>query len=196
MEPCVAPQSFTQVVKPSPIRPAQWHTVVANQRTLAPHWLQPWLTDKGSLTRALQAYAGDGFNVLMTQQGWQRVFADEAQCLNSRPQSQAVVREVELRNHTQALVCARTVIPLNTYRKHQTIFRGLGNRSIGEWLFTNPVIHRGPIQVHCFNPTTQLWGRRSLFYIDRAPLMVCEIFLPAFTQGLNSCTPSLPNSQR
>ena len=160
--------------------------MVNNQRTLAPPLLKTWLTDTGSLTRALTHLAGASFNVSLISQQWQRVLADEAVSLKLRPNSHALIREVELRQGQTALVCARTIIPLNTYKKNQLIFRQLGTRSIGEWLFTNPHIHRGTIEICCTNRQHNLWVRRSLFYIKNDPLMVCEAFLPALNAHLNA----------
>ena len=168
----------------------RWHTP---QRRLMPTGLRSWLIDTGSLTRRLQQFNEHDFSVQLLGNHWMRPLADE--CLNMGvPITQmAMQREVRLLDGDNANVYARTVIPLATYRAMQQRFSGLGTKSLGELLFTEPSVQRGSIEVACLKPgewlfemaileedyrPEELWARRSHFYIGGKVLLVNEIFLP------------------
>lgn len=176
--------SFASLTQHINYHAENWCSVVNNQRTLAPQALKKWLTNTGSLTRKLIEISDGDFNVELVNQSWQTVFDEEARALGIRPRSRVLVREVRLRAGTQTLVYARTIIPHTTYQKRRIVFKQLGQRSIGEWLFTNADIQRGTIQINCFQnrPQNSLWARRSTFYISGSPIIVCEVFLPALLQ--------------
>jgi chorismate--pyruvate lyase len=70
--------------------------------------------------------------------------------------------------------------------------RGLGNKPLGELLFSHPLVVRRPLHykaLHAHHPLyrsavpgdapERLWARRSLFTLHGAPLLVTEVFLPA-----------------
>ncbi|HFE38971.1 MAG TPA: chorismate lyase, partial [Gammaproteobacteria bacterium] len=88
---------------------------------------------------------------------------------------------------------ARSVIPDHTLHGELQKLTRLGSKPLGAVLFANKHINRGAIeigrvsrghQLHrtalMFSPEKprQVWGRRSLFYITRHPLLVNEFFLP------------------
>ena len=69
----------------------------------------------------------------------------------------------------------------------------LGTRPLGHALFADPGVRRGPVAItrvvagqllhqqafvgHA-EPLDAIWGRRSVFWIGKCPLLVCEMFLP------------------
>jgi chorismate--pyruvate lyase len=64
-------------------------------------------------------------------------------------------------------------------------------RPLGAFLFSKPNLQRSSIAVaqisdnHAYVPARlsqgqNLWGRRSVFYLDAKPLLVSEVFLPGF----------------
>ena len=169
----------------------RWHAV---QRRLMPRKLAPWLSDKGSLTRRLKRYNQIDFSVQLLGNSWIKPLTDESLALGLSFSELSFQREVLLMNGSEANVYARTVVPRKTYMAMQHRFNQLGNKPLGELLFTDPTVRRGPIEIACLKPgqwlyemalleaderPEQLWGRRSQFYLSGQPLLVNEIFLPA-----------------
>ena len=155
--------------------------------------LARWLFDPGSLTRRLRQCCPNQFQVRVLWQGWSRPSRDEAHALRLRLDAWAWTREVQLLCGNQAWVFARTLIPAATlYGRGRRLTR-LGGRPLGEVLFTDPGVQRGPVEIARImagqrlhqralagfgESPKALWGRRSLFRMDHRPLLVCEIFLP------------------
>jgi len=155
--------------------------------------LARWLFDPGSLTRRLRQCCPNPFRVRVLWQGWSRPSRDEAHVLHLRLDALAWTREVQLLCGDQAWVFARTLIPAATLRGRGRRLTQLGSRPLGEVLFTDPNVRRGPMEIARIVPGQRLhqrafagfteppeviWGRRSLFRMDGRPLLVCEIFLP------------------
>jgi len=159
-----------------------------------PSGLRSWLTDTGSLTRMLQANCEEAFSVALLASQWQRPLTDEALLLGQPLLRLAYQREVHLMDGDKPQIYARTVVPLKTYVAKKQRFTALGNRSLGEMLFNEPSIKRGPLQVACLLPgedlfemaskrlatrPAQLWARRSCFYLGDKNMLVNEVFLPS-----------------
>lgn len=130
----------------------------------------------------------------MLGQGWGRPSRDEAQALRLRLDAWAWIREVQLLCGDQVWVFARTLVPALTLQRTGRVLTRLGNRPLGDVLFTTPGVQRSPVEiarihspqalyhraVGAQHPSPALlWARRSLFYLEQQPLLVCEIFLPA-----------------
>ncbi len=163
------------------------------QRRLMPAKLASWLTEKGSLTRRLQAHNQYDFSVDLLGSCWIKPLTDEALSLGISVAEHAYQREVRLMDGDIANVYARTIIPRSTYMAMQHRFNSLGNKPLGELLFTDPLVKRGPIEIACLKSgqwlyelavmdeeyrPEMLWGRRSSFYLSGKILLVNEIFLP------------------
>jgi chorismate--pyruvate lyase len=159
-----------------------------------PAELAPWLLDKGSLTRRLKKHNQHGFSVDLLGNSWIKPLIDESLSLRLPLNELSYQREVRLMDGKRANVYARTVVPRATYMHMQHRFNQLGNKPLGEVLFTDPTVSRGPIEIACLKPgqwlyemalleetvrPDVLWGRRSQFYIAGKALLVNEIFLPA-----------------
>lgn len=172
-------------------------TWVRPQRRLMPQNLASWLTDSGSLTRRLQQHNQHGFAVDLLGNSWIKPLMDESLKLNLRLTELSYQREVRLMDGQQANVYARTIVPLATYKAMPYRFNQLGNKPLGEVLFTDPSVKRGDIEVARLVPgqwlyemavleencrPDELWARRSPFLIKGKPLLVNEIFLPALEQ--------------
>ena len=170
----------------------RWHTRQPPSVRVWPADLTHWLFDAGSLTRRLRQQCPGQFRVRVLRQGWTRPDHDEAVALGLRLDAWAWIREVQLRCDERPWVFARTVIPAGTLRGRGRRLTCLGTRPLGEALFTDPGVRRGPLEVAriaasqqlhqravagCAEPLATLWGRRSLFWLDGFPLLVCEIFL-------------------
>lgn len=81
-------------------------------------------------------------------------------------------------------------MPELTLKGARRRFAHLGNRPLGEMLFSDHRIVRGDMEIAHIEPGQELhamaaghgraaiWGRRSIFLINDHPLLVNEIFLP------------------
>ncbi len=154
-----------------------------------------WLSRPGSLTAHLRRHCPT-FNVLRLRQELDRPHLDEWAPLQlARPHS-VLVREVLLRCGNVPLVFAHSVTALKNISGPWRALAGLGNRPLGEALFLNPRIHREPLAYRRLdarhplyraaaaslpNPPRQLWARRARYFLDDAPLLVNEVFLPGLS---------------
>lgn len=158
-----------------------------------PIGLPVWLLDPGSLTQRLRCACAGIFRVRVLDQGWARPSRDEAAALRLRQSVWAWTREVQLLCNEQPWVFARTVIPARTLKGRGRRLTALGTKPLGAVLFADPGVQRGPVEIarivagqslhqRAFagfaEPPKVIWGRRSVFRIDRDPLLVLELFLP------------------
>ncbi len=125
---------------------SKWHTP---QRRLMPSDLRDWLTDTGSLTRRLQLYNKNGFSVQLLGNHWIKPLVEESLLLQVPMHQISLQREVRLLDGDTANVYARTVIPLETYYAMKQRFTALGNKPLGELLFTDPSVERGSMEIAC-----------------------------------------------
>ncbi|WP_341938128.1 chorismate--pyruvate lyase family protein [Marinimicrobium sp. C2-29] len=162
-----------------------------------PRHLQPWLLDQGSLTAKLVRESRGDFRVSVRRQGLARPRLSERRALGLGAGRWALVREVVLWGEGQPWVFARSVIPLTSLTGRLRQLRRLQTRPLGGFLFAQPDLERGPIELSRMTPRNSsvpaslqgeeaLWGRRSIFRLEARPLLVSEVFLPAFTQRLLS----------
>jgi chorismate--pyruvate lyase len=108
------------------------------------------------------------------------------------------VREVYLYCGKVPCVFARTVIPAATLHGGQRRLLHLGSKPLGEVLFRDRKMERGKLEITGLVPgntlysraqlhgisTHVLWGRRCVFWLGRAPLLVNEFFLPNLLEML------------
>jgi len=163
--------------------------------------MQDWLTNAGSLTARLIDFSSGQFNVQVVRQiiGIPRL--DERQALGMKQPTLALIREVILCGRGEHWVFARSLLPLTSLTGRLRHLRKQGTRPLGAFLFSQPQITRSAIAVarisrdHAYVPAalagaTPLWGRRSVFTVQektlqqptlrQKPLLVSEVFLPAF----------------
>lgn len=153
-----------------------------------------WLLDEGSLTARLQAACGDRVRVRVLRQAWQRPRASERRALGLGAHELALVREVLLECAGEPWVFARSIMPAATLRGRLRHLRRFGERSLGALLFASRGLRREPFEVALVRPGhgilpaapadgAAVWGRRSVFRVHGAPLLVAEFFLPACRLG-------------
>lgn len=183
-----------KVRRQAPLFP-RWRPVAAARPAMSVAWWQ-WVASTDSLTARLVAASGDRcFRVRLLRQGigWPR--QDEAQALGIDPKRLAWLREVALCVDETPWVVARSVAPL-AQLKGQRLER-LGERSLGSWLFRQPDLIRGPLEVTTQPPRfasgndsgeTCSWGRRSVFQHGGQQgglsLLIQEYFLGAMADAL------------
>lgn len=164
----------------------------------ASHWvhnarpaaLWPLLTHAGSLTEKLRALAGPQFHVQVLRETRVRLIAEDAKCLGVDTGAQAWQREVYLCSGAP-LVYARTLARMAGDAPRW--LEGLGTQPLGERVFAQPGVERGPIEVACLFPhqplyqaavaglagtlPARVWARRSRLVAAAVPLLIYECFL-------------------
>lgn len=158
-----------------------------------PRPLRHWLSDRGSLTQRLKSRCAS-FRVVPLATGLARPNPDEYALLGLAPGTRAYVREVMLLCNEVPVVFAHSVLPHTSMRGGWNGITRLGNRSLGEALFSDHRIARQPLaysQLGQDHPlmrsisgqhildVSRLWARRSVFCLNAHPLLVTEVFLPA-----------------
>ena len=137
-------------------------------QTTIPERLKPWLIDDQSLTHKLkQKFEDFAVKVLSQTQG--KAHKNELDLIDTNVD--CIIREVQLLGAQQAVVFARSIIPITDDTKD---LRTIGSKPLGEILFNNSEIVRGKLQITHSN---NIWGRRSTFTIGTTKLLVSEFFL-------------------
>ena len=158
--------------------------------------MQDWLTDSGSLTARLIAQSEGHFKVQVVRQVIGIPGLNERNTLGMKRPALALIREVILYGNGEPWVFARSLLPLASLTGRLRHLRKQNNRPLGAFLFSQPQLTRSTIAVaqisrdHSYVPNDlindpRLWGRRSVFYLDQKPLLVSEVFLPAFVARLD-----------
>lgn len=184
---------------PATLHRNHWRLLARCHRGQVPRAWRTWLEDRGSLTRRLLALSGGDFRVEILRQFIGRPKAGEARALGLPPGRWAMIREVILWGQATPWVHARSILPLTTLTGRQRPLRQLDDRPLGQVLFSDTSMRRGPVAVALVDgatlpapfaaPGSGLWGRRSLFRLDDKPLLVAEIFLPGFRPHTGSDAP-------
>lgn len=159
-----------------------------------PREFRHWLADGGSLTQRLKLCCRD-FRVRPVSVGIGRANLDERAALRLAANEPAYVRDVVLQCEGEAVVFAHSVAAAASLRGPWAAVGRLGARPLGEALFSNPAVERGPLWFRRIDRRHALarqaaragivlagrtvWARRSLFTLQGHPLMVTEVFLPA-----------------
>lgn len=165
--------------------PSRWHPAAVLTAAPSGDW-RSWLQERGSLTRRLQACARQDFQVRVLQEGVAPVHPAEAALLGG-VHRRIWVRQVLLEVDGQPWVFARSLLPLDERSGLLRPVLQVGNRALGQLLFSNPQVRRGPL-VFCAPdqlPFPSLWGRASCFHGQQLQLLVAEHFLPAMAATLN-----------
>lgn len=187
-------------------REPRWRSARQVVHNSIPKSLAVWLFDQASLTLRLQQHCGAGaFRIEVQWQKRGRMMLNEARALGVPPSEHALLRQVHLYCGDQAVVFARTVIPLRSLKGRQKRLARLGKRSLGAVIFADKSMRRGSIEVCQLQPgqflfaeallstetksqvkaaNTALWGRRSVFTLNGSKLLVSEFFLPALLQSI------------
>ena len=154
-----------------------------------PSGLRDALFDHGSLTARLKQRHQNRFFVRVLQHRWSQPTKSEQLFLNSCD-NRASIREVLLFGSGRPVVFARSVLPESSLTGANQALLDLGSQPLGEYIFNQPDLVRGPIEVaeipaSQFNPYLDFnyqqepaWARRSLFHLNGKPISVCEVFLP------------------
>jgi chorismate--pyruvate lyase len=151
--------------------------------------VRDWLLNTESLTARLKALPGEFSLHLCLEQSvlLPAEFATRWQC------HEAIVREVVLSVANVPCVYAQSFMPLATVQALAPL-ASLGEKPLGEFIFQQPDLQRGEIEIAHFaaglclpslGVQEELYGRRSLFTLRDQQLLVQELFLPGL---FNSCS--------
>lgn len=169
-----------------------WRRMISTADYRVPVKWRPWLSDTGSLTQRLLDASEGQLEVQVLRQSLGVPKLSERRALGLPQRRLALIREVVLLGVGVPWVYARSIIPLGTLSGRLRSLRHLDNRPLGALLFSDPSMCREPVEVACYSSASAqlpagliavqspLWGRRSVFRLDKKPLLVSEIFLPGF----------------
>ena len=137
-----------------------------------------WLLDSGSLTQLLVEKSRGNFRVEVQSEGWTIV---PQPAVRSRFGPLAAghrvwSRKVVLLGNDIPWVLAHTLIPEVSLMSPLQRVLELNEKPLGEYLFCHPDLLRSGMDITHFAGSS--WGRRSLFYLFKKPVMVAEFFLP------------------
>lgn len=153
-----------------------------------------WLLEPGSLTqRLIQTCGCRPFRVKVLGENYRYAALDEALALGVPNGTRVVVREVQLLCNETPWVYARSLIPVTSLEGRLRRLKRQGSRSLGATLFADPGLQRGPLEIcrvdagevpaDAESKNAEIWGRRSIFYVQDRPLLVSEYFLPALFEN-------------
>ena len=158
--------------------------------------LSKFLFEDGSLSRLIQDKFEGTFHIDLINESWITPMPYEKKVLSLRDNEISFIRESYLNCNNKKLVYARTVIPRQTLKKKNQNLTRLGQKPLGEILFSSDKIIRSNInyariplssELHSrakgnYNISSSLYSRQSIFYIKNKPLLVFEVFLPDIIQ--------------
>ena len=162
-----------------------WRSESDENRFRLPNSLSKWLLDKGSLTAALTTLSNGDFQV---KQKWQEITSahtHEQAKLNLSVNQTSLIREVELCIYDEAVVFARSIIPLDLTGGNEDSLENLGTKPLGHLLFKD-----GNIRVSkrdfakIKTPESIIFARRTPYDYLKRQILVSEFFLPTFEKYL------------
>ena len=172
-----------------------WQENRPGLRHKLPLAVQSWTYESGSLTQRLRDRYGNAVQVKVLLQRWCTPFLSERRLMCLPEQRYHLVREVLLHAHGTPLILARTIIPETTIKAVNNKLAHLGNRPLGEIIFSYPKLERISMDISLVKPQTwtdkalneaniqqALWGRRTVYGIAHHQMLVNEFFLPAILE--------------
>ncbi|MCK5898487.1 MAG: chorismate lyase [Methylococcales bacterium] len=164
----------------------RWKSYSPYLRHHLPKKIITLVDEKKSLTQRLRNTYGDAVKVEILFHQWKSPFLSESKHLDLHPQRYCLIREVLLSANDKPLVLARTILPKNTITSAQRQLSHLGTRPLGEVIFSDPYLERLAMDVSLVESKNwheslsihqAIWGRRTVYAIQKQPLLVSEFFL-------------------
>lgn len=156
-----------------------------------PPYLYDWLYASGSLTQQLTRLAHGQFHVQPIQSSFERLTFKDSQWLNMPSSHTSWVREAFLFGcEDEPWVKATSIFPILSLQRKARIFRYLGKRPIGFFLFqrTFPLCERRVIYL------SEGWTRQSVYTWHGCKFIVQETFLPTFEQFIQDMSIVRPSN--
>lgn len=168
-----------------------WHQHRRGSQHHLPEDVQSWAYETGSLTQRLRDYYGNTIAVTILFHQWRKPYLSEHRQLQLPLRRYALVREVMLHQNGNPLLLARTIIPEETIKVAHRNLSHLGTRPLGEVIFSYPDLERITMDLASISPAIwtskahrtakiiqPIWGRRTVYAIQKRPMLVSEFFLP------------------
>lgn len=148
--------------------------------------------DAGSMTKKIKELSNDQMSVTVLDHSWQKPHESERKIL-SQQNVWGIGREVVLSGINVPWIYARSFFPMDVVKAHGQQFTGLGQRPLGEILFSDPRISRSDYSIACLLPGHReyqvaadafklypefMWARRSQFYLPSGAIVLLEVFSP------------------
>ncbi len=178
-----------------------WKTNHPGTHRLIPEQAASWIYEPESITRRLRCLYNNQVDVEILFHHHSLPFLSENQLLRQSNKQYSLIREVMLRSNGSPLILARTVIPKRTLHGAQRILSRLGNKPLGEVIFSYPKLQRLEMQVCKIEPSQwcpeiknridlnhPIWARRTIYAIKNRQLLVSEFFLPEITGYIDTST--------
>lgn len=172
-----------------------WQENRPGLRHKLPLTVQSWAYESGSLTQRLRDRYGNAVAVKVLVQRWCTPFLSERRLMSLQEQRFHLVREVLLHANDIPLILARTIIPETTIKAVNNKLAHLGNRPLGEIIFSYPKLERVAMDISLIKPQTwtdsalieadikqEIWGRRTVYGIAHHQMLVSEFFLPSILE--------------
>ena len=181
------------------MRNSIWTPLTSENQDQIPEELRSWLIDTGSLTEKLRG-ACRTFSVHLISQTERQAKSHEVLLLELTDSDSLIDREVQLYCNTEPVVYARSLIPVKAVSDRFEGLDTMGEKPLGEKIFSDPQLSRSPIEwsqmtenhplfSHAVDNVCPLpaviFGRRSLFYGAAKPISISEFFLPKIVQLMN-----------
>jgi chorismate--pyruvate lyase len=173
---------FTQDPQWKKSRPGMKQSIPANASS--------WIYEKGSITKRLRGFYGHAVTVEILFHRWKPAYLSECKLLKLPHQQFNLIREVLLQANGKPLILARTILPEQTIKVAKRNLSHLGSRPLGEVIFSYPKLERlelntcsiphhlwTPSLTNKVNTTQQVWGRRTVYAIQKQKMLVSEFFM-------------------
>ena len=155
-------------------------------RSAIPSNLNGLVVDKGSLTKSLINLSDDTFEVTVLSQKLTLPYFHEQKKLIKPLYHWSMVREVELKIHDEAVVFARSIIPLSLIKNKQNGLANLGQKPLGHLLFRYGQTHISKREyAYLRTDKAAVYARRTPYQYQGSTILVSEFFLPALDKYLD-----------
>lgn len=175
-----------------------WKIVRSGIRTNFPEGVDSWVYEKNSLTKRLRDFYGNAVKVDILFHRWKPAYLSECHLLKLPHQQFNLIREVLLHADGKPLILARTILPDRTIKIAKRNLSHLGTRPLGEVIFSYPKLERLGLDSCCIpryfwadslvdkvGVDQPIWGRRTVYAIQKQTLLVSEFFMQGALDVLN-----------
>ena len=164
---------------------SSWQADNVLSQACLPSDFRPWMIDQGSLTAALTEHSGGNFQVNVLDQRLAVPLWHEQRKLHRPLTRAALIRKVELLIHGEAVVYARSIIPLALALNGRKGLAKLGGTPLGHLLFKRGNIRISKRQFAQFEfDDVMIAARRTPYDYQGSRILVTELFLPALLNYL------------
>lgn len=168
----------------------QWKKTQPGIKQVFPKNVESWIDEEGSLTKRLRNFYGSAVSVEILFHHWKPAYLSECHLLNLPHQQFNLIREVLLHANGKPLILARTILPKQTIKIAKRNLSHLGTRPLGEVIFSYPKLERLGLSTSCIpchlwtpclinkvNINQNIWGRRTIYAIQKQKMLVSEFFM-------------------